>query len=143
MQENILSLLKLNSKIFRMTQVHLDKVLKEYELSSGSYTYLFILKNNEGISQNKLSEELGYDKAMSARTITKLIRLGYLDRQKDDDDSRANKIYLTAKAKVVIEELLEKIHELIRLITKDLNDDEKTVTINSLNKILSSIRKLK
>ena len=82
-------LIKLNNKIFRKTQVYLDKVLKEYELSSGSYPYLLILMENEGISQNKISEELGYDKAMSARTITKLINLGYLDRKKDESDCRA------------------------------------------------------
>ena len=37
-------LIKLNNKIFRTTQVYLDKVLKEYELSSGSYSYLLYLK---------------------------------------------------------------------------------------------------
>ncbi|MDG0813483.1 hypothetical protein [Cohnella rhizosphaerae] len=61
----------LNSKIFRNTQLILDKLIEKYELSSGSFSYLIILEKNEGINQNKLSEEVGNDKAMSARTIKK------------------------------------------------------------------------
>lgn len=136
-------LIKLNNKIFRTTQVYLDKVLKEYELSSGSYPYLLILRENEGISQNKISEEVGYDKAMSARTITKLIKLGYIDRKKDETDSRAYKLYLTEKAKVIIPKVLDEIHKLVHLITVDLNEKEKDITIDSLNKILNNIKKIK
>ena len=142
MQEDIMYLIKLNNKIFRNTQVYLDKVLKEYELSSGSYPYLLILMENEGISQNRISEELGYDKAMSARTITKLMNLGYLNRKKDESDCRANMLYLTEKAKVTIPKVIEKIHELVHLITKDLNEEAKVITIDSLNKVLNNIKKV-
>ncbi|MBU3099077.1 MarR family transcriptional regulator [Clostridium sp. DSM 17811] len=136
-------LLKLNNQILRSTQVHLDKMLKEYDLSSGSYPYLLMLRGNEGISQNKISEEVGCDKAMSARTITKLIDLGYIVRNKDEDDSRAYKLYLTQKAKVIIPKVLYKIHKLVELITKDLNEEEKRTTINSLSKVLNSVKKMK
>lgn len=80
---------------------------------------------------------------MSARTITKLIKLGYLDRNKDETDSRAYKLYLTEKAKVIIPKVLDKIHKLVELITRDLKEDEKIITINSLNKVLNNIKKMK
>jgi len=140
--EGIMYLLKLNNKIFRYTQIYFDRVLKEYELSSGSYPYLLILKDKDGINQNRISEELGYDKAMTTRTLAKLINIGYLDRIKDDDDSRANKIYLTEKGKDVSVKILEKIQGLEQLITLDLNEEEKVVTIESLNKILCNIKKV-
>ncbi|WP_253199682.1 MarR family winged helix-turn-helix transcriptional regulator [Clostridium gasigenes] len=135
-------LIKLNNRIFRTTQIYLDKVLKEYELSSGSYPYLLTLNENEGISQNKLSKELGCDKAMSARTITKLIKLGYLNREKDETDSRAYKLYLTEKANIVIPNILKEIHKLVHLITEDLDENEKVITIDSLNKILNNMKKV-
>lgn len=140
LQEDIMYLIKLNNKIFRTTQGYLDKVLKEYELSSGSYPYLLVLRENEGISQNKISKELGYDKAMSARTITKLIKLGYLERKEDETDSRAYKLYLTSRAKDVIPKVLEEIHKLVHLITVDLNEEEKSITMDSLNKVLNNIK---
>ena len=143
LNKDIMYLIKLNNKIFRTTQVYVDKLLKTYELSSGSYPYLLILKDNEGISQNEISRELGYDKAMSARTIIKLIKLGYLDRKEDEEDARAYKLYLTDKAKNIIPEILEGIHKLTHLITVDLNEEEKSITIDSLNKILINIKKIK
>jgi len=142
LQEDIINLLRLNNKIFRTTQVYLDKVLKKFELSSGSYPYLMILRKNEGISQNQISKELGHDKAMSARMITKLINIGYLDKEKDENDSRANKLYLTEKATAVIPKVGEEVRQLLELITQDLNPLEKSVTIDSLNKILSNIKKM-
>ncbi len=135
--------IKLNSKIFRATQVYLDKALKEFELSSGSYQYLFILNENEGISQNKISKELGFDKAMSARTITKLIELGYIDRIKDDTDSRAYKLYLSAKAKAIIPKIITEIYKLVDLITTDLTEQDKIITTESLKKILINLKDLK
>lgn len=139
MQEQITNFIKLNNKIFRLTQIHLDKVLKEYELSSGSYPYLFFLNKCEGISQNRISKELGYDKAMSARIVKKLVQLGYIDRRQDADDSRAYRLYLTDKAKKIVPVLMEEIQLLIEGITADINEGDKEITITSLNKILTSI----
>ena len=142
MEEEIMQLLKLNNKIFRTTQVYLDKVLKKYELSSGSYPYLLMLRHKDGINQNMISEKLGYDKAMTTRTVTKLIKLGYLERNKDESDHRANNIYLTPKARVVIENILDEIHALVRLMTADMDDQEKINTVNSLKKMLTNAREL-
>ena len=45
------------------------------------------------VSQNKISEDIGNDKAMSARTITKLIELDYVYKEADERDSRAFRLY--------------------------------------------------
>lgn len=142
LDEEMSYLVKYNSKIFRNTQIYLDKVLRQYELSSGCYPYLFILEDHEGISQNKISKELGNDKAMSARTITKLIMLGYIYKEEDKTDSRAYKLYLTEKAKDIIPKIHEEIHNLVNLITKDLNTEEKSITMDSLKRIMSSVKNL-
>ncbi len=102
-----MNLIKLNSKIFRSTQTYLDRALKKYELSSGSFHYLFILEINEGISQNKISSIICNDKAMSARTIMKLIELDYVYKE-DDKDGRAYNLFLTAKAKKLYLKFIKK-----------------------------------
>ena len=134
--------IRLNSGIFRANQVHLDKVLKKFGLSSGSYPYLMILRRCEGLSQNKISCELGQDKAMSARTVTKLIELGYIFKEIDEKDSRAYKLYLTDKGRETIPKVKEAIYNLIDLITEGLSDEEKKVTNNALQKILINIKNL-
>lgn len=143
MEKEAMHFIQLNSKIFRNTQIYLDKVLKKYELSSGSCPYLFILEKNEGISQNQISKEIGNDKAMSARTITKLIALDYVYKKEDERDSRAYKLYLTVKAKDVMPKIHEEIQTMVNLVTEDLSEEEKLNTMKSLKKIFDSTQRLK
>lgn len=135
MQKEPMNFIMLNSKIYRNTQGYLDKALAPYELSSGSFRYLFILEKNEGISQNKISEIIGNDKAMSARIIAKLVKLEYVERKEDKSDNRAYNLYLTNKARTVIPKVREEIRTLINLITKGLTEEEKDITLVTLKKI--------
>ncbi len=131
----IVKFIKLNSKIFRNTQMYLDKVLKKYELSSGNFRYLFIIEVNEGISQNRLSREIGNDKAMSARTITKLVKAGFVKKVEDQNDARACNLYLTDKGRDVIPKLHNEIAAFEQVITGDLTEIEKVQVMHSLNRI--------
>ena len=133
----------LNSKIFRSTQNYLDRILKKYELSSGSIPYIFTLEKNEGISQNKISKEIGNDKAMSARTITKLIELDFVHKTQDERDSRAYNLYLTAKAKELLPKIRKEIQDVVNLVTEDLTEEDKLITTKSLKKILDRSQRLK
>lgn len=133
----------LNNKIFRNTQIFMDRILKKYELSSGSIPYIFNLEKNEGITQNKLSKEVGNDKAMSARTIAKLIELNFVHKKQDEKDSRAYNLYLTAKAKALIPIISKEIKDLVDLVTEDLTEEEKFITTESLKKILDKTQRLK
>ncbi len=143
MKTESIPFIMLNSKIFRNTQIFLDKILKKYELSSGSIPYIFILEKNQGITQIKLSREVGNDKAMSARTITKLIESGFVYKKQDEKDCRAYNLYITEKAKELIPKIREEIHGIVDLITEDLTEEEKMITSKSLFKILEKTQKLK
>ncbi len=137
-----MNLMMLNSKIYRNTQSYLDKVLKQYDLSSGSFRYLFIMEQNEGLCQSRISELIGHDKAMSARTISRLTEVGYVVKIEDQLDSRAYKLYLTDKARLIIPKIREEIGKLIELITGDLTAEEKEITLSSLVKILNKALEL-
>ena len=143
MEIRMMHFIMLNNKIYRNTQIYLDKVMKKYELSSGAYPYLFMLEKNEGINQNRISKEIGNDKAMSARIITRLIKLGYVYKEEDDRDSRAYRLYLTAKAKEIIPEIHQEIEILVVLITENLSQEEKNITIKALSKIFDNTQRFK
>ncbi len=128
-------LIKTCNRIVRKTQAHLDIVLKDYHLSSGSYPYLLELRDNEGINSEKLSKKLNVDKAMSTRTIRKLIQLGYLTKVPDELDSRAFRLYLTDEARECIPGIVKKISQWIDYITEDLNEEENRLVTHLLIKI--------
>ena len=143
MEKGNIPFIMLNSKIFRNTQIFLDKALKKFGLTSGSIPYIFTLEKNEGITQNKLSKEVGNDKAMSARTITKLIEASFVHKEQDEKDSRAYNLYLTEKAKKLIPIIRGEIQGIVDLITEDLTEEEKAITKKSLQKILDKTQRLK
>jgi DNA-binding MarR family transcriptional regulator len=143
MESECIHFIKLNNKIYRNLQIYLDRVLKKYGLSSGAYPYLFILEKEEGISQNKISKEVGNDRAMSTRTITKLIKLDYLYKKGDESDNRAYKLYLTEKAKNIMPAIHEEFKIIVSLVTEDLSEDEKIIMMDSLRKIFATTQKLK
>ena len=137
-----MNLMMLNSKIYRNTQSYLDKVLKQYDLSSGSFRYLFIMEQNEGLSQSRISELIGHDKAMSARTISRLTEVGYVVKIEDQLDSRAYKLYLTDKARLILPQIRKEIDKLIEIITGELTAEEKEITLSSLVKVLNKALEL-
>lgn len=140
--KGINTFVRLNTNIYRANQIYLEKILKKYDLSSGSYPYLMVLCREGGLSQNKLSCELGYDKAMSARVIARLIDSEYIYKLNDENDSRAYKLYLTEKAIQIIPLIKKEIQTLINLITEGLSEEDKNVTTKALEVILNNIRNL-
>lgn len=125
----------LNNKIFRNNQIQMDKRLKEFDLSSGSMPYLFILERSEGVSLHELSRKIGNDKAMTTRTIKRLIELEYVYKVGKDGDCRAYQLYLTEKAKTILPQIRGGIQEMLDLITVDLSQEEKEITLSAMRKI--------
>ena len=140
MKERKKSLTRLANNLYRCTQAYTNEVLLKYQLSSGTYPFLLILKGNEGINQNQISRELNIDKAMSARAIKSLIALGYLRREYDKEDSRAHKLFLTEKAEEIIPEVVEELNRWNTAITEGLTDIEKERILEYLEKGLENAK---
>ncbi len=140
MKEDRPSLLKLTNYLYRYTQSHMDQVLEEFQLSSGSYPFLLMLNKNEGISQNQISKELNVDKAMSARTIKRLIELDYIKKEENPNDARAVRLYLTDRAKAVLPKLVLELRGWVDIITEGLTIQEKEAVVGILEKIMDNAR---
>ena len=137
------SLTKVTNCLYRYTQSYTDEALAKFQLSSGTYPFLLKLYHNEGISQNQISKELNVDKAMSARSIKRLIELGYISKEENEEDNRAYRLFLTDKAKNIVPDIINEINKWIDIITEDISDIEKEQVINFLEKILNNAKKHK
>ena len=131
------------NRLSRCTQAYTNEVLAKYKLSSGTFPYLLELDLGEGINQNEISRKLNIDKAMSARAIEKLIKIGYVKKKKDFDDSRAFQLYLTSKGKAVIPLVKEETHRWNDRLTQGLSEEEKEKIIDLLSRILDNANEFK
>jgi len=136
MQEENSALIKYVNTISRITQSYTDEAMAKLNLTSGTYPFLLVLYRKEGINQNEISRELNVDKAMSARSIKKLIDLQYIEKKEDEKDSRAYKLYLTEKGRAIVPEIKKEIQQWIKIITKDLSKDEEELLEELLSRVL-------
>ncbi|WP_368491053.1 MarR family winged helix-turn-helix transcriptional regulator [Clostridium sp. BJN0013] len=141
MNDKAQTLIKLTNNIYRCTQVYIDKKLKKYNLTTGTYPYLLVLSKKEGISQSDISRELNVDKSMSARTIKRLISLGYIKKEENKEDIRAYKLYITDKAKAIIPEIIETIHNWIDILIYGNDEKDIKISIEFLEQVLENGKK--
>ncbi|MCB2357210.1 MarR family winged helix-turn-helix transcriptional regulator [Clostridium estertheticum] len=133
----------LNGGIYRCTQQYLEKELKKFSLSIGTYPFLLALSRNEGVCQNKISNELNVDKAMATRNVRKLIELGYIRKEQNIEDARAYKLYVTSKGKEVIPEVIEIIKEWIEILVEGTSEEKIGESIEFLERVLKNGKKYK
>lgn len=126
------------SVIYRYSQHYFNAVLKEYNLGSGQYAFLLNLYNNDGISQGTLTEITKFDKATTARAITKLVSEGYVKREVSETDRREYKLYTTEKAKDIQENLIEIMNQWNQILMKEMTEEEIEFLIKILNKVESN-----
>ncbi|PJI08465.1 MULTISPECIES: MarR family winged helix-turn-helix transcriptional regulator [Clostridium] len=138
MNNKAIDLIGLNGCLYRCAQTYFDRELKKFNLSMATYPYVLSLSKNEGINQNEISRKLYVDKSMSAKSIKKLISLGYVHKKEDKEDARAYKLYLTDKAKDIIPQILEVRDRWIDILSQGSDDEKIETSIDFLWKALEN-----
>lgn len=129
------------SELYRMGSSFLSKKFSKYGIGSGQYLFLAKLYRMEGISQERLSEILNMDKATTARGLAKLEEKGYIIRRKNQEDKRANEVYLTQKAKDIKVEFFDILGEWNNKLLLPLTKDEREQVMYLLSKITTETSK--
>jgi len=78
------------SILYRYAQSFIGKCLKSYDIGSGQYVFLLELYKDDGRKQEDLAKELNIDKGTTARAIANLEEHGYLTKEVDKKDKRAD-----------------------------------------------------
>lgn len=121
--------------IHRHTRKHYNQKFAELELGSGGHIFILKLYEKDGMTQNEITELLHFDKAHTARTLSKLIELGYVTKKHDEKDKRAFRIFLTKKGKKIIPHLKKAIKDWNRILTSDFTKEEKDILFNLLSRM--------
>lgn len=129
------------SILHRQANVFYSKEFNKFGIGSGQYMFMIHLYRNDGISQEELSDIINIDKGTTAKAIKKLEELGYIERNKDSEDKRINRIYLTNKALEIKEEFLEGLMKWEDMLTSDLSDEEILYGLKILNKLTNNVSK--
>lgn len=123
------------SLLNRYIQAYISKHLKAYNLGCGQHSFLLVLYDNNGISQDTLSDILNIDKGTTAKAVKKLEDEGYVYREVDPDDKRAYRLYCTEKALNLKPVLFEVLRSYNDMLTANFTEEEKELTLKLLKKM--------
>jgi len=89
------------SYLYRSAQTHKTKRLDTFNLGSGQFPFLMTLYYHDGINQETLARRGRFDKATITRAIARLEEAGYVRRERDPEDRRAYRIYLSEEGRKI------------------------------------------
>jgi DNA-binding MarR family transcriptional regulator len=126
---------RLLAHIYKYTQNYMSEHLDEYDLSGPTYGYLFFLYHKDGISEKTITDHMLVDKATTTRAISKLESYGYVRKEKDRNDKRSYRVYLTEKAEKLRPKLRTLRNEWNELVLGCLEERERKILLDLLTRI--------
>lgn len=134
------SFIKAISAIYRYSQVYIGDNVKKYNIGKGQWSFLTqLLFNNDGLTQEELSNKLYINKANTARALKKLEDEGYVYRKEDPQDARKKRIYVTKKSLEFEKEFHQIFKDLNKILAKDFTEVEKDMARNLFYRMLENI----
>lgn len=124
--------------IGRQSHKYFESEFKQYGIHRGSIFILRHLYNQDGLKQNEICNKVHTDKASITRAIAKMADQGFVRKELDENDSRANRVYLTSKAKK-FKPTFEKIFSnWTNILNTNLNENEQEFAQELILKLSSN-----
>lgn len=112
------------------------------KLAPEQYLVLALLREEEGLSQNQIAEQLGKDKSGIARMIASLENKGFIRRSGGSQDRRSVEVYLTDQGRE-LGQTLESIHIAAReILSKGLTEEETSELRRLLGIVRNNVRRV-
>ena len=91
--------------VSRLLRRDFDRRVRALEMTQAQWRAIAHLARDEGINQAALAERLEVKPITAARLIDRMQSAGWVRRKADTRDRRASLLYLTTKAKPILDEL--------------------------------------
>lgn len=116
---------KFASVVNRFSQIYYERECKGFQIGCGQQFFLLAVEENPGISQFELAQEMGFDKGTTAKAVKKLEEAGLLRKERDNDDKRIYKLFVTEKAETILRLTVDTVEKWEKILTKGMKEEEK------------------
>jgi MarR family transcriptional regulator for hemolysin len=120
----------------RLLRNYIDHRAKGRGTTRAQWIVLFRLRQQEGLSQVDLADVLELQPISLVRLLDRLVEHGLLERRPDPRDRRANRLFLTANGRQLVDDL----DSLRDSIASDVLQD---VPVNAIETSLGTLRDIK
>lgn len=98
---------------------------KEFDLNKSRANVLFLLHQQEPMSQKELAEQMNMTAPSITSSIQKMEREGYITRRTDPCDQRMMRLTLTEKGRACVQSVKDVADRMERLILEGMSTEEK------------------
>jgi MarR family transcriptional regulator, transcriptional regulator for hemolysin len=126
----------------RLLRNFIDHRAKTRGTTRAQWIVLFRLREQEGLSQVDLADVLELQPISLVRLLDRLVEHGLLERRHDPKDRRANRLFLTASGKQLVDDL-DSLRDAIAVdVTQDLSTEQMQSSLDALRAIKCRLKKL-
>ena len=129
--------------IFRQLNLFLRNELKGTDISPSVTMYLGFLYQHDGATQDDLVKAFSVDKAAIARTVQQMEENGFIRRETDSRDKRAKCIFLTEKALLHKDRIIQLQDTWHSLTSEGITHEDSAVFEKVLAKITENAKSVK
>src|SRR5579859_7657511 len=126
----------------RLLRNYIDHRAKTRGTTRAQWIVLFRLRQHEGLSQVDLADVLELQPISLVRLLDRLVEQGLLERRHDPKDRRANRLFLTASGKQLVDDLDSLRDAIATDCTRDLSTEAIETSLVTLRDIKDRIKAL-
>jgi MarR family transcriptional regulator, transcriptional regulator for hemolysin len=124
----------------RLLRNYIDNRAKGRGTTRAQWIVLFRLREQEGLSQVDLAEVLELQPISLVRLLDRLVEHGLLERRHDPRDRRANRLFLTAAGRQLVDDLDSLRDSIAENVLQDVSVASIETTVQTLRDIKERIK---
>jgi len=121
---------------------YIDHRAKARGTTRAQWIVLFRLRQQEGLSQVDLADVLELQPISLVRLLDRLVEHGLLERRHDPKDRRANRLFLTASGRQLVDDLDSLRDAIATDVLHDMPQDSIQTSLATLREIKERIKAL-
>ncbi len=126
----------------RLLRNYIDHRAKGRGTTRAQWIVLFRLREQEGLSQVDLADVLELQPISLVRLLDRLVEHGLLERRHDPRDRRANRLFLTAAGRQLVDDLDSLRDSIAADVLQDIPDESLQTSLETLRDIKERIKGL-
>ncbi len=113
--------------------------VSKFNINKTQVEILGVLFYFKGLSQNELGEKLFLDKITVTKNLQGLIKQGFVEKKRSEEDRRVKRLYLTPKTEGIGKEIKAIIKDTSSILTRGFSREEKNELMKLMGKMVRNI----
>jgi MarR family transcriptional regulator for hemolysin len=126
--------------VARLLKTYADQRARQFGVSRAQWAVLIRIERNEGLKQSELADMLDLQPITLTRLLDRLADNGLIERRADPNDRRANRLYLTARARRRLDRLAELGADMLETVLDGLSSASIDRMLKELGAVKENLR---